>query len=148
MHCVFNYIIACSLFWRCTQKWRNRVYSTQGTWRRMRCCDNVLCKGSGIDGCRRRKRDVCSWLGSRTGRRSSTFSSFNFPLNLFLLLSQAHCAVISLVGDEPLSLDDGFRSVFELVSAGLFLPGSFGNPNPFKLVRCTVATCEAMCNTI
>lgn len=46
---------------------------------------------------------------------------------------QSNCAVIPLVGDEPLSLVDGFRRVWELLSAGLFLPGSIGIPDPCEV---------------
>ena len=41
--------------------------------------------------------------------------------------------MIPLVGDEPLSLVDGFRRVWELLSAGLFLPGSIGIPDPCEV---------------
>ncbi|CAI8043212.1 Interleukin enhancer-binding factor 2 homolog [Geodia barretti] len=42
----------------------------------------------------------------------------------------SNCAVIPLVGDEPLSLVDSFKRVWQLLSAGLFLPGSIGIPDP------------------
>jgi interleukin enhancer-binding factor 2 len=42
----------------------------------------------------------------------------------------SNCAVIPLVGDEPLSLVDSFKRVWQLLAAGLFLPGSIGIPDP------------------
>ena len=41
--------------------------------------------------------------------------------------------MIPLVGDEPLSLVDGFKRIWELLSAGLFLPGSIGIPDPCEV---------------
>eukprot|EP00731_Ephydatia_muelleri_P017221 Em0010g319a len=38
--------------------------------------------------------------------------------------------MIPLRGDEPLSIVDSFRRIFMLLSAGLFLPGSIGIPDP------------------
>ena len=49
------------------------------------------------------------------------------------VLSQCNCAVIPLIGDEPLSLVDGFRRLWELLSAGLLLPGSIGIPDPCEV---------------
>ncbi len=49
------------------------------------------------------------------------------------LLSQANCAVIPLVGDEPFPLVDAFKRVWQLLSAGLFLPGSIGIPDPCEV---------------
>ena len=53
--------------------------------------------------------------------------------SLSLSLSQCHCAVLPLYGDEPLSVVDSFRRVFQLLSAGLFLPGSIGLPDPCEV---------------
>ena len=50
-----------------------------------------------------------------------------------ILGSQCNCAVIPLVGDEPLSIVDGFKRIWELLSAGLFLPGSIGIPDPCEV---------------
>ena len=41
--------------------------------------------------------------------------------------------MIPLIGDEPLSLVDGFKRIWELLSAGLFLPGSIGIPDPCEV---------------
>ncbi|XP_064388133.1 interleukin enhancer-binding factor 2 homolog isoform X2 [Halichondria panicea] len=41
-----------------------------------------------------------------------------------------HCSVVPLIGDEPLSFVGAFKRVWELLSAGLFLPGSVGVPDP------------------
>ena len=38
-----------------------------------------------------------------------------------------------LIGDEPLSFVGAFRRVWELMSAGLFLPGSVGVPDPCEV---------------
>ena len=51
----------------------------------------------------------------------------------FFFNSQANCAVIPLIGEHPLSLMDAFRRVWELLSAGLFLPGSIGIPDPCEV---------------
>ena len=46
---------------------------------------------------------------------------------------QCNCAMIPLRGDEPLSIVDSFRRIFMLLSAGLFLPGSIGIPDPCEV---------------
>lgn len=51
-------------------------------------------------------------------------------LNPWYIQLLANCAVIPLVGDQPLSLTDAFKRVWELLSGGLFLPGSIGIPDP------------------
>jgi interleukin enhancer-binding factor 2 len=51
-------------------------------------------------------------------------------LNVWYIELLCHCSLIPLNGAEPLSLLDGFRRLFELLAAGLFLPGSIGLPDP------------------
>ncbi len=46
---------------------------------------------------------------------------------------QSHCSIVPLIGDEPLSFVGAFRRVWELMSAGLFLPGSVGVPDPCEV---------------
>ena len=61
--------------------------------------------------------------------------------------TQSNCAVIPLVGDEPLSLVDSFKRVWQLLSAGLFLPGSIGIPDPCE-VRCRLFSLSILCTLI
>ncbi|KAL5468935.1 hypothetical protein EMCRGX_G030095 [Ephydatia muelleri] len=51
-------------------------------------------------------------------------------LNSWYIELLCNCAMIPLRGDEPLSIVDSFRRIFMLLSAGLFLPGSIGIPDP------------------
>lgn len=41
--------------------------------------------------------------------------------------------MVPLIGDEPLSFVGAFKRVWELLSAGLFLPGSVGVPDPCEV---------------
>lgn len=51
-------------------------------------------------------------------------------LNPWYIELLSNCAVIPLVGDEPYSLVESFKRAWQLLSAGLFLPGSIGIPDP------------------
>lgn len=51
-------------------------------------------------------------------------------LNTWYIELICQCALIPLNDGEPLSLVDGFRRLFQLLAAGLFLPGSIGLPDP------------------
>jgi len=59
-------------------------------------------------------------------------------LNPWYIELLSNCAVIPLIGDEPLSLVDGFKRVWQLLAAGLFLPGSIGIPDPCEESDCGV----------
>ena len=46
---------------------------------------------------------------------------------------KCHCASVPLHGGEIMSVSQGYRRAFQLLSAGLFLPGSIGIPDPCEV---------------
>ena len=48
-------------------------------------------------------------------------------------LPQCHCASVPLHGGEIMPVAQSYKRVFQLLSAGLFLPGSIGIPDPCEV---------------
>lgn len=64
-------------------------------------------------------------------------------LIMSLLPPQCHCASVPLHGGEIMSVVQSYKRVFQLLSAGLFLPGSIGIPDP-----CEVGVADLACALI
>ena len=46
---------------------------------------------------------------------------------------QCHCASVPLHGGDIMPVARSYKRVFQLLSAGLFLPGSIGIPDPCEV---------------
>ena len=46
---------------------------------------------------------------------------------------QCHCASVPLHGGDIMPVAQSYKRVFQLLSAGLFLPGSIGIPDPCEV---------------